>query len=417
MLTPEYLRNMCNRLRRIAQDMEDDLMAVIIAGMMAVADAASVETITEQLSQVVTFYQYTGVREIRRIFLEAVETSMATDAEIMQRQDIPADVVPEAPKEEPREPVPEPGEEPRQPQEMPPRPQETPQERAQVPEPEEIPPEEKEAQERPFEAPKGGVLDPYSRETMEHFYRTTANTWYNLTETAAYDAENEYVKAIDKAVVETATGQKSWSEARRDALDDLAERGIETVTSVNGRTEHTDTAAERNTRTAVARLAGDITLQTAIRNGFTLVLVSAHYGARPTHAVWQGKIYSINGDTSKYPDFWKETEYGQMLGLCGINCRHSFSPFAEGMRNPYEGTDYNDPERYNLEQEQRALEREIRALRRKKKELDAIYKAQPSEELKAERKALQIEIREAENEYAEFCAAHDLRPLWERTRV
>ena len=29
----------------------------------------------------------------------------------------------------------------------------------------------------------------------------------------------------------------------------------------------------------------------------------------------------------EYPDFIETTGYGEVDGLCGVNCRHSFSPF------------------------------------------------------------------------------------------
>jgi hypothetical protein len=32
----------------------------------------------------------------------------------------------------------------------------------------------------------------------------------------------------------------------------------------------------------------------------------------------------IERKQKKYPDFYEVTGYGEMLGLCGINCRHSF---------------------------------------------------------------------------------------------
>ena len=184
----------------------------------------------------------------------------------------------------------------------------------------------------------------------------------------------------------------------------------------NKRREHTDVAIERNLRTAISRLAGDVTLQRAIENGYTLVLVSAHLGARPTHEVWQGKVYSIVGATEKYKDFYKETEYGEMLGLCGINCRHTFSPWKEGMNNPYEGIDPEESrKRYDLEQQQRALERRIRALKRKVKAYKAEYEA--TGRGKKDLQDAKRELAEARREYKEFCAANDLRELTERLRV
>lgn len=61
-----------------------------------------------------------------------------------------------------------------------------------------------------------------------------------------------------------------------------------------------------------------------------LVEVSAHSGARPEHAAWQGRIFSRSGTHPNYPDFKSSTGYGRADGLCGVNCRHTFGPFIEG---------------------------------------------------------------------------------------
>lgn len=83
-----------------------------------------------------------------------------------------------------------------------------------------------------------------------------------------------------------------------------------------------------------------------------LVEVSAHGGARPTHQVWQGGIYSltgawgthrvIDGRWAKYDDFYSATGYGTVEGLCGINCRHSFFPYFEGYSTPTYSNDESD---------------------------------------------------------------------------
>ena len=61
------------------------------------------------------------------------------------------------------------------------------------------------------------------------------------------------------------------------------------------------------------------------------VEVTAHEGARPTHAVWQGRVYHRGGavvqDGERYEDFETATGYGTGPGLCGWNCRHNFYPF------------------------------------------------------------------------------------------
>ena len=65
------------------------------------------------------------------------------------------------------------------------------------------------------------------------------------------------------------------------------------------------------------------------------VEVTAHEGARPTHAVWQGRVYHRGGavvqDGERYEDFEVATGYGTGPGLCGWNCRHNFYPFYPGV--------------------------------------------------------------------------------------
>ena len=112
------------------------------------------------------------------------------------------------------------------------------------------------------------------------------------------------------------------------------------------------------------------------------VEVTAHEGARPTHAVWQGRVYHRGGavvqDGERYEDFEAATGYGTGPGLCGWNCRHNFYPFYPGVsvrnytderlaeldaRNiPYGGGLYT---RYEITQMQRALERRVRKCKRR----------------------------------------------------
>ena len=112
------------------------------------------------------------------------------------------------------------------------------------------------------------------------------------------------------------------------------------------------------------------------------VEVTAHEGARPTHAVWQGRVYHRGGavvqDGERYEDFETVTGYGTGPGLCDWNCRHNFYPFYPGIsvrnytderlaeldaRNiPYGGGLYT---RYEITQMQRALERRVRKYKRR----------------------------------------------------
>ena len=66
-----------------------------------------------------------------------------------------------------------------------------------------------------------------------------------------------------------------------------------------------------------------------------LVETTAHSGARPSHAEWQGQAFSRSGKSRKYPDFVQVTGYGTGEGLGGWNCSHSFYPFFEGLPRTY----------------------------------------------------------------------------------
>ena len=306
MLTPEYLQRIGERVRKVAEELEDEILFVIILCLLAGDEPTAAEVLAD-VQKVLTTYENAGAAEIQRAVRKTLrEISVA-------------------------EPT------------------------------------------------------TYEREVIRHYNEVTQKTWHNLTQTQAYEAVETYVRTVDKAALETAAG-KAHDKAWKDAARALGGGGMP-ITTADGRTERLSTAIERNLRTSVSRLAGDLELESARRNGYSLVLVSAHLGARPTHEAWQGKVYSINGKTDKYDDFKTATGYGEMLGLCGINCRHSFSPWEEGMPNPYEDFDNEESrKRYEIEQEQRRLERRVRAIRRRLKEAEAECEARPDEECKQNKK-------------------------------
>ena len=268
--------------------------------------------------------------------------------------------------------------------------------------------------ERASVAFKSASVTTYEKELIRHWKKVSQETWHNLTQTQAYEAVNTYVREVDEGARKIMLGEahdKVWKETARRLGD-----GGMPIPTADGRTEQVSTAVERNLRTAVSRMSGDLELESAKRNGFTTVLVSAHLGARPTHEVWQGKVYSLTGKTEQYDDFYTATGYGTMLGLCGINCRHSFSPWMRGMPNPYENFDNEESrKRWEIEQRQRALERRVRQWKRRVKEAEAEVKAYPDdEECKKHLRDTKRKWSDARKDYRLFCKAHDLRPLDER---
>lgn len=208
------------------------------------------------------------------------------------------------------------------------------------------------------------VQSPYLINIMQRDYEATASEWSNFTRTTANAAQQAFIQACDDAYHQAIAGMISPSQAVGEALEKIIDEGVY-VKYPSGHTDTIETATARAVRTGISQASAHI--QTARMDEFDvdLVLVSSHLGARPTHHVWQGKIYSRSGTDKKYPDFVSSTGYGTGEGLCGWNCRHNFGPYFEGMGNPFEQYDSEENlKQYELEQRQRTLERRIRNTKR-----------------------------------------------------
>ena len=211
-------------------------------------------------------------------------------------------------------------------------------------------------------------------------YRQTLGTWQNLTATTANTLTGEFERALDRAWLQVSSGAFDYKTAIKRAVDGLAVR-MNGVTYPSGHRDTLEVAVRRAVLTGANQTAARLQLARADEMGCEFVEVTAHAGARPEHAVWQGKIYHRGGAVTyqgeRYEDFETTTGYGTGPGLCGWNCRHNFYPFFPGasVRNysraqletfsakevSYGGKQYT---RYEISQMQRALERRVRRFKR-----------------------------------------------------
>ncbi|WP_425372286.1 phage minor capsid protein [Gemmiger formicilis] len=251
-------------------------------------------------------------------------------------------------------------------------------------------------------------------------YKKTLGTFQNLTRTTANTATRQFEDALDRAYMQVTSGGMSYQQAVKGAVLDLAKNGLAAVQYSTGHVDYMDAAVRRAVLTGVNQTALKIQDARADEFGCDLVEVSAHYGARPTHAEWQGRIYSRSGKSRKYKDFVETTGYGSGDGLGGWNCRHSFGPFFEGISKPtYTEKDlreinskmveYNGQQMslYDASQKQRANEREIRALKREQAGLEGA--GQDASEVKAK-------LRDAQAKQRDFCSQTGLRRDYFRER-
>lgn len=100
----------------------------------------------------------------------------------------------------------------------------------------------------------------------------------------------------------------------------LANSGLETIDYISGTKTTIDAALRRHIVSQANQARNRLLMQRMDEWEWDLVFVDAHFGARPSHAEWQGKVYSRSGKSTEYPSLVDATGYGTVTGLCGANC-------------------------------------------------------------------------------------------------
>lgn len=211
-------------------------------------------------------------------------------------------------------------------------------------------------------------------------YRQTRGTWQNLTATTANTVTGQFEAALDRAWLQVSSGAFDYKTAIKRAVDDLA-RDMTYVTYPSGHRDTLEVATRRAVLTGVNQTAGKLQMARMEEMDWEFIETTAHPGARPEHAVWQGKVFHRGGavtvDGVRYPDFESSTGYGTGPGLCGWNCHHHMHAFFPSLSQrayteeqlaqlnardmEYNGKMYT---RYELSQIQRGLERRVRKRKR-----------------------------------------------------
>lgn len=207
--------------------------------------------------------------------------------------------------------------------------------------------------------------------------RQTCGTWRNLTATTANTVSGAFEHTLDVAWGKVATGAFDYKTAVKQAVDSLADEMPE-ITYPSGHTDSLEVAARRAVLTGVNQTAGKLQEARMDEMNVEFVETSAHGGARPSHAEWQGRRFHRGGAVDylgkHYPDFEQATGYGTGAGLCGWNCRHTFFAVFPELGDPPTWTEESLQElnarnieyngklytQYEVNQMQRARERNVR---------------------------------------------------------
>ena len=248
----------------------------------------------------------------------------------------------------------------------------------------------------------------------------TGQTFQNLTRSTARGAYEQFGRALDRAWMQVSSGAFDTNTAIRSAVKWLSAQGVQAVDYDSGRTNTLEAAVRRAVVTGLNQTTLKVQEVLADEMDCDLVEVTAHSGARPDHAKWQGKIFSRSGTSKKYPDFRRETGYGTGAGLGGWNCRHSFYPYFEGSPRTYTAKElkkleardytYNGQKltEYEATQTQRGIERNIRRWKREQAAMRAA--GLPDDEAAAKVKEWQARQRD-------FVAQTGLKRQYDRERI
>lgn len=140
------------------------------------------------------------------------------------------------------------------------------------------------------------------KDIVNYYAASTNNEFDNMLKNFANSSMNTLAFNMDKVHFRVLTGIQSQSEAIKETIDELGEKGV-TIKSISGRNESLESAVRRIIHTGVNKCVGDLNLQRAKENKYDFVLVSSHLGARHvenpnpkylSHDIWQGKVYKVD---------------------------------------------------------------------------------------------------------------------------
>ena len=246
----------------------------------------------------------------------------------------------------------------------------------------------------------------------------TSNTLKNLTKTIAFQSQRMYVDIVDEAYMEVVSGAFDYQSAINKACQKLADKGI-TLKDRLGRDVQLEVAVRRNVLSGIHNTANKINRDIEKNLGCNGYEVTAHIGARPTHAEAQGQQYALyEEDALKYHiGLWKDVEHLWEE----YNCRHTYFGIILGVSEPvytnkelkeYKNATlkYNGKEMsyYDATQKQRTIENNIRKTKRSIQTLEKENKDTTTQK---------DSLRKLQKQLTSFCNETGLKKDYGRIRI
>ncbi|MEN0666918.1 phage minor capsid protein [Caldifermentibacillus hisashii] len=223
-----------------------------------------------------------------------------------------------------------------------------------------------------------------------------------------------YRKIVEETTGRVLAGTTTVNKAIAETVIRWANKGLDTAfIDKGGHVWSLERYADTVIRSTVNRTYNELRISRMDQYGVDLVLVSSHPDPREACAPIQGKVASIKNPSSnpKYPSIY-EFGYGEPAGLRGINCRHMFYPFVEGLNvnNQIQYSEADMKRNRELSQKQRYYERQIRKAKRSLMLAEEIGDEDTIQRYKRLVRSRQATLRE-------FVAEHNLIRRYDKERI
>lgn len=224
-----------------------------------------------------------------------------------------------------------------------------------------------------------------------------------------------YRKIVEETTGKVLAGTTTTNKAIAETVIRWADKGIETAfVDRGGHVWSLERYAETVIRSTVNRTYNELRMSRMADYGVDLVLVSSLPDPREICSHIQGKVASMKSpgeNDSKYPSIY-EFGYGEPGGIRGINCRHMFFPFVEGVmeNNQRQYSSEEMEKNRELRQKQRYFERQVRKAKRSLMLAEEIGDEETIQKYKQLVKKRQAKVRE-------FVKENNLARRYDKERV
>lgn len=222
------------------------------------------------------------------------------------------------------------------------------------------------------------LTDALRRQTQEELENITRSLGFYLDygngKRVLTPLAQVYQGYLDNAIMDIAFGAFDYNSTLRRVVMQLTNSGLRVIDYASGKSYRANVAARTAVMTGISQLTSHISDMNAEKLGTEYFEVAWHAGARPSHAEWQGKVWTKQ-------QLYDVCGLGTVTGLLGANCYHEYYPFFPGIsvrnwtdewlkqQNLQESTpkEWNGKgyTTYEAKQKQRQMETAMRAQREK----------------------------------------------------